>query len=276
MIIRTLASLAAVFLLMLSTASAAAAAAAGNDGIENAVEVNDFPADLWVDTTEATAAEEDTQLRCNGVSTGHTVWYRFTPQRDTRFLAYVGGDGIDTVATVVTGEPGALTVAACNDDDDDGYDSLWSTVEWSAAAGETYYLMVGTYEDTPGGETWIYIEELLEMSVQFDEPSFSVTNGTATLRGTVNCSIPAEVYLEAESLSQDRAVGPLDAQGTGDAEFTCDGVTPFAFTVTPSAGRFFAGDAILEYFAVGCGEADWFDCKFIERTVETSLSRPAL
>lgn len=270
MTIRTFGRFAAVLMMVVSMASPAAAEAASNDTIENAVEINDLPADLWVDTSEATVSEEEGHLRCNGVSSGHTVWYRFTAQRDTRLVAHVGGNDVDPVATVVTGEPGALTVAACNDDGHE-LDNLWSTVEWDAAAGETYYLMVGSYEDTPGGGTWIYVEELLQMSVTFDEASFSVTNGTATLSGTVDCSIPAEVYLEAETLRQDRAVDVLDAEGTGDVDFTCDGPTPFAFTVKPSTGRFAAGDAMLEYFAVGCAEENWFDCKFVEHKIQTFL-----
>jgi hypothetical protein len=258
--------------LVLPAAAASAAVPGGNDDISGAIELNDFPAYVDTDTSEATATADDVTYRCNGVTSSHTVWYRVTPDEDTRYYAAAFGH-IDTVLTILASGPDGLQVVACNDDDAFGAGD--SAVEWSAEDGQTYYLMVGSYEDSEGGVVSLYVEERFEMTTAIDElGKFSVTNGTARVTGTVTCSTRGRVYVSV-NLQQDGVVREVDASGDGETTFTCEGVTPLNVFVHPDEGRFLPGDVRAEIYVSGCSE-DYFSCEDVEFEQDITLTEPRL
>ncbi len=80
-----------------------------------------------------------------------------------------------------------------------------------------------------------------------------------TVSGTVTCSEPLSVFVEA-SVRQD--VGRFNTvQGFGGTEVACEGETPFSFTVSTFEGRFGGGSATVDAGAFACNE---FDCDSVE------------
>jgi hypothetical protein len=114
-----------------------------NDDFANALVIPALPFSDSADTTNATTAEDDPD--CFG--RGPTVWYEFTPEGDVLVSADTIGSDYDTTLSVYTGSRGALAQIACNDDAVD----LQSVVQFEAAAGETYFFMVGAFGSKLGG-----------------------------------------------------------------------------------------------------------------------------
>jgi hypothetical protein len=131
-----------------------------NDDFDDAVVITELPFTHTVNTTEATtdaddpADPEDPAVCFIG---GHTVWYQFTPSEDTRINANTIGSDYDTGIAVFTGTRGALTVIDCNDDILLGR-NVRSSVTFDAVAGETYYFMVGSFGEAPGGNLVFSVE----------------------------------------------------------------------------------------------------------------------
>ena len=124
-----------------------------NDDFDDAVVITALPFTDTVNTTEATTAAddpadpEDPAVCFIG---GHTVWYQFTPARDTKIRANTAGSDYDTGIAVFTGTRGDLTLIGCNDDVLLGR-QVHSSVTFEAVAGETYYFMVGSFGNSEGG-----------------------------------------------------------------------------------------------------------------------------
>jgi len=115
-----------------------------NDDIVHATVITALPfTDGPLTTTGATTAPDDPD--CAGH--GHTVWYTVTPATDLSMAIKTLGSDYNTTVSVYTGAPGALTRLACNDD----FQSAQSRVVFSAVAGTTYYIMVGSSYSNPGG-----------------------------------------------------------------------------------------------------------------------------
>ncbi len=142
-----------VLLLMavaLSASPALAARAPGNDTWRKATTISALPFSTTQDTTGARSGG-DPLSSCTPVT--HTVWYTFTPATDMTITANTFGsedpttEDYDTVLTVYTRSDKQFNEVTCNDDTS-GHDSQ---VTFSATAGTTYYFMIGSYHDTPGG-----------------------------------------------------------------------------------------------------------------------------
>jgi hypothetical protein len=124
-----------------------------NDDFDDAIVFTTLPFTDNLNTSEATTAAddpadpEDPAVCFIG---GHTVWYQFTPSEDTRVNANTVGSDYDTGIAVFTGTRGALTLIGCNDDVLTGRNRV-SSVTFDAVAGQTYYFMVGSFGDSPGG-----------------------------------------------------------------------------------------------------------------------------
>jgi hypothetical protein len=144
-----------VALLLLCTTVAQAAPA--NDKIAHATAITALPfSDGPRYTTTATTAANDPD--CAG--RGHTVWYVVTPTADLSMIVHTFGSKYDTTLSVYTGAPGALTPIDCNNDYFNGTSSsLQSRVAFSAAAGTTYYIMVGSSGSSPGGRLLFWAVE---------------------------------------------------------------------------------------------------------------------
>lgn len=228
------------------SAGVAVAVPPDNDDFDTARVVSTVPFTDTVDTTEATSAADDPEPEC--VGTGRTVWYSFTPSTNARVAADTFGSDYDTTLSVYTGSRGDLTELACNDD----AESLQSRVTFDAVAGETYFLMAGSFFAEPSGVLVFNLGEAppaLELAVSVDpfgavEPS----SGRVELRGTVTCSRPASAELFGRL--QQRA-GRVTISGFFGTFLECDGVTPWSFELVGDNGRFAGGRATaqLESFA---------------------------
>lgn len=86
-----------------------------------------------------------------------TTWFRFVaPANGTVEITTLGSD-YDTVLALFTGECGALSQVACNDD----FDQLTSYIAANVTAGVTYTLVVTPWYTMPPGR--------LELSIAYDE-----------------------------------------------------------------------------------------------------------
>jgi len=176
-----------VALLLFCTTVAGAAPA--NDEIANATVITALPFTDGPLTTTTTATTAPDDPSC--VGNGPTVWYTFTPATDLSMIVHTFGSKYDTTVSVYTGTPGALTQLACNDD----FQSLQSRVAFSAVAGTTYYIMVGSYHGSRGGRLlfWAVEPAPLEASVFGIIPHTAVCKNVSTGR-QVTLSEPAPTW----------------------------------------------------------------------------------
>ncbi|MGY0003131.1 PKD domain-containing protein [Micromonospora sp. I033] len=120
---------------LLAAGQTAAFAAPTNDDYSAAIAVETIPFTTTIDTSGATTGPTDPPVCSNKGS----VWFTVTPERDGLLQADTIGSDYDTVLSAWTGEPGAFTQRACNDD----YQGQQSRVAFPVTAGTTYHFMVG-------------------------------------------------------------------------------------------------------------------------------------
>ena len=235
--------------LLLLAASPAIAQPPANDDFDSATVVPGLPFTDQLNTTEATTAADDPD--CSGQ--GATVWYSFTPTADLRVEANTLGSDYDTTLSAYTGTRGALTQIACNDD---AAGSLQSRVRFDAAAGQTYFFMVGSFASGPGGNLTFNVDVApppLELGLTID-PTGSVvpSKGVATISGTVTCSQPASVGVEGR---MEQRAGRLLIHGFFFAFVECTPpATAWSATVEGENGRFVAGRVQVDAFAFAFDE----------------------
>jgi len=207
-----------------------------NDEFANAVAISTLPFTDNLSTSEATNAADDPENDC--VIGGHTVWYQFTPSADMRINANAFGSDYDTGIAVYTGTPPNLTQITCNDDVVSGQ-FIQSNVNFDAAAGTTYFFMVGSFGDSPGGNLIFRVDVSVNLGVTID-PSGSVDakTGVATISGTVTCAEPVSGTLDG---SVQQRIGRSLLNGGFFTFFECDGVTPWQVQVSAFDGLFVAG-----------------------------------
>ncbi|MCL4826883.1 MAG: serine protease [Caldilinea sp.] len=111
-----------------------------NDDIAQAIAVTALPFVHSMDTTNATVANDDPVL-CIGSKGGETVWYQLTAPSSGMVQVNTFGSSYDTVLAAFTGERGALTRLACNDD----FQGFQSIVAFNTTAGMTYYIEVASF-----------------------------------------------------------------------------------------------------------------------------------
>lgn len=134
----------ALLLLVGLTAIAAPAHAAppGNDDRAGATSMQ-YGNSYGVTTTEATTQAGEAQP-C-GITSGHSVWYRFTPSVSATYVLDTVGSPLDTVVSV---ENSAGTTLGCNDDASPG--TPGSRLEIPLTSGATYYVRVAGYGSASG------------------------------------------------------------------------------------------------------------------------------
>jgi hypothetical protein len=207
-----------------------------NDEREGAVVVGGVPFTYVQDTTAATSSPQDPY--CYG--SGRSVWFAFTPTQDVAFEANTFGSGYDTTLGVYAAGPYGLAQVACNDDSG----GPQSRVRVSAVAGTTYYFVVSSFSSAPGGLlTFNAVPAPPPLSIALvllRSGEVSLTNGVATVNGTLLCSRPVYVSVSGQ-LSQPRA--GAEATGYFYASVLCTGSTPWsAAVVTPP--ELFRGRAV--------------------------------
>jgi hypothetical protein len=236
----------AVVALMVVGVAPSARAQPPNDDFANATIVTEpLPFTDSVDTTDATVEPTDPEPSC--VGTTHTVWYSYTPSADGRIQVDTVGSDYDTTLSAWVGDPGDFREVACNDD----FFDLQSLIRFDVTSGETYSIMAGSFEDSPGGNLQITVDvgapPILEDLTIDPTGSVKPKTGTAVIRGTVTCSEPGGTVFLDGSLSQ--RIGRARVFGFGFTEVECSGETPYSIVIIPENGLFVGGPASAQVFA---------------------------
>ncbi|MGH8939801.1 MAG: hypothetical protein ACRDV2_10705, partial [Actinomycetes bacterium] len=206
---------------MAATTAPAHAAAPANDDISAAIPITAVPTTLEADTSEATVAADD-PTDCVGPRA--TVWYALTVPTATRVQLDTIGSDYDTTLSVFTGNPGALSPIACNDDRVE----LASGVRFDAEASTTYLVMAGTCcfgepgEVGPGGHLVLNVSEAappIEATLTIDRRATVTSAGVLTVTGTATCTQPAD-FTDGLVVAVQRH-GRFEARGDGFAAPTC-------------------------------------------------------
>lgn len=247
--------------------SGTALAQSSNDDFNSATVASEpLPFSDFVSTADATTAADDPD--CSG--NGPTVWYSYTPSTDGLIEANTFGSDYDTTLSVYTGERGALTQIACNDD----AGGFQSSVTWEAVADTTYHLMAGSFASGPGGNLSLTVQEgqeppppptPLDIETNVDETgTFDPRTGVATISGTVTCSEPSWISLSGDLRQR---AGRQVIRGSFYTFVECDGETPWTATVEGD-GVFAGGRAQVRVDAFGC---TFEGCDFAQTTGEIRL-----
>lgn len=246
---RSIVSAAGILAGVLALTAAPAVAQPSNDELAGATPIPGIPFSDTVDTTDATRAAGDPD--CVG-GDGHTVWYEFTPSDPQSVQADTFGSSYDTTLSVWTGSADSLTQIACNDD---AGGDLQSRVRFEASAGETYYLMAGSFPDSGGGLLVLNLDVApppLDLGVDVDSTgSVIARNGTVTLTGTVTCSRPSDVVVFGDV---EQRAGRTLIRGFFDTVVSCDGTTEWEATFEGENGIFKPGKADASVFAFAFDE----------------------
>jgi hypothetical protein len=129
------------------------AAAPSNDDFGSSTLISAIPYNNTINTLEATAPASDplVEVNCDGhlLAKGlATVWYKHTPGKNRPISIDTIGSNYDTYVAVWKGQgPSNLTLVACDDDNNAGYQSQ---LAFAAKAGTTYYIEVAQYNGTRG------------------------------------------------------------------------------------------------------------------------------
>jgi hypothetical protein len=155
-LVAAIAVLLGLVMLSASVAPPAIARAPGNDKFSNATKIGSLPYHKSQNTRKARLQDSDPLPSCQTV--GHTVWFKLKRGSDTAIVAdTVGSTNTDTgdydtvlVAYEQTGSgTEGLVEVACNDD---SFSTHESEITFTANANTTYYVMVGSYSTTDGGD----------------------------------------------------------------------------------------------------------------------------
>jgi hypothetical protein len=246
---------------------AAIAVVPPNDDFASATTVTEpLPFTDTVDTTDATTDVTDPEPSC--VGTSHTVWYVFTPSATTFVQVDTIGSDYDTTLSAWTGTEGNLSEVACNDD----FFGLQSQVLFEAEAGTTYYIMAGSFLDSPGGSLTLNVD-VAPPPVLLDALTIDPVGrvrpriGEATITGSVTCPA-AEGSVFIEGFLQQR-IGRFLVSGFGFTEVFCSGETSWSMTVAGENGLFTGGRARAQVFAFSDD-----DTAFASASVRLRGSRP--
>ncbi len=123
------------FLIMLMVAIPVMAQAPFNDHSGGATEILGLPFSETLDTTEATANDDDPYPNCWWQPVEATVWYQFTATEDMHVMASTIGSDYDTLLGVYQEDIGYLNEIACY--------AYQGTVDFNVSVGQTYYFMIG-------------------------------------------------------------------------------------------------------------------------------------
>ena len=192
-------------------------------------------------TVDATESPDDPApalgSSCGG---GNTVWYTFTLAEDIHLVVDTFGSAYDTTLGVYTGGPGGFSEVTCNDD----WGSLQSRVEFTAFAGTSYGVVIGTCcgAGATYGSDYVISASVppppFDVEVTIDSASANKATGSAVINATVSCNNPGgfDLYMLVE-----QAKGRTLVRGEGSASGPCEGATPVSLTVRPSGTVPFKG-----------------------------------
>jgi hypothetical protein len=146
------------------------------------------------------------------------------------------------------GTRGNLSQLACN------WNGSQSRIRFEAAAGTTYYIMVGAPDwATPGSLTLHALEAPPPFTMQITLDPFSLVNpstGEVFMNGTAICSAPSFVFIKG-SIRQ--VIAGREIRGFFNASVPCDGTTPWQAPVYYFTSDLFSGRSAALFNA---GSAD--------------------
>lgn len=236
-----------------------------NDSFSSPTVISSVPFVDHVDTRTATASFDDPSVpECFGGL--YTVWYTFTPTVSMPIAADTVGSSYTTVVGVFTGSRGALTTVTC---EPGIYEpDKQARVTFTAEAGVTYYLMVGSYY-LEAGDLTVNINPALDLQIAIDSTGYVTTSGGAVVSGTIACSLDVSVDVHG-TVFQDAK--PTQESGviwvTG---FGCSSpVTPWSAMVVPNNRRYRVGSATVSVQVSGCGP---HNCDYVTQEADVTLRR---
>jgi len=190
-----------------------------NDDVDHAIAISSLPFTDTSNTSNATTAFDDPYY-CG--YNGASVWYSFTPAADTRIELDTSASNYYTVISVWTGPRGAWSNVNCN---------YSNHIRFNALAGQTYYIMVGTYGN--GGSlslsaTLAPPPLAIDLSIN-PTGSVKTTTGVATVKGAVTCNQPT--YVSGWGYVQQK-IGKGLVQGYVYIGGTCTPTAPLIWTST--------------------------------------------
>jgi hypothetical protein len=154
-----------------------------NDNFANATVIPSSPFTRGVDTAAATTELGDPTPSCATGSRAKSVWYQFTPPTDGTVDANTYGSSYETLLSVWTGSPGALSEVACS-----AYQ-----VAFAVLGGTTYSFMItAPYDDGGtlifnlllGTPNAIISNDLIQMGINaeghLDVPGGTPSSGSGT------------------------------------------------------------------------------------------------
>ena len=145
-----------------------------NDNFVNAIDLTG-PLPVVTTGTNVLATKEVGEPNNAGVSYGYSVWWKYTAAADGEVEVSTIGSYVDTTLGVYTGSTvSALTLVASNDNINAGLFN--STVQFSAAAGTTYYILVDS-----GGYGYGNSQGLISLSLKSVLPASSPLTATPSM-----------------------------------------------------------------------------------------------
>ena len=204
--------------LMLAIAGPAHALPPTNDEPSAPEEIESVPFTATSDNTEATSTINDP----NCGNPGHTTWYSFSAGKTQRLVAHTEGSKYDTVLGVYTGSPGSFEHVACDNDSGEG---VTSRLGFKAQESETYYFMVGSYNEKDADETKFTLRKAADVTIKVDDVAwFDVVTNKPVVTGTAFCPKPVDLTLNAQVTENQN--GYQDST-SGEKTFVCNGKVRF-------------------------------------------------
>ena len=189
------------------------AAPPSNDNFASATVVGSIPFTSSINTTEAASPGDgpvvtqfcDGKLLAKGFK---NVWYRYTPGTTAPVNVDALGTDYDTYIAIWTGPNiGSLTLVACDDDNDAGYQSQ---MVFNANAGTTYYIEVAQFSCTQGPGCSPETPTGGNLTVHVRQPAYVNVHIAAALQGQY-------IFAHKSSLRESYAAvdnGPVRVQST--------------------------------------------------------------
>lgn len=193
-----------------------------NDHFVNATSIGTWP--FAVSGSNHGASTEEGEPRpCGAI--GKTVWYRLSPTSDVDLAAdTLLTTDMDTVLAVYSGSTlDSLTLIQCNDDASTPV--LHSEIQFTALAGQTYYIQLGGFNDTTG-DFEFHVQETRTLTVTRSGAG-TVTSAPTGIACGSDCTnrynLGTDVTLTAAPETDYNFTGWSGAcTGTGDCTVTMD------------------------------------------------------
>jgi hypothetical protein len=146
---RLLVSCLVVLLLLIASASTVFANPPINDNVGIGIIIDTTPYTFSQNTAQATIEATDPDPTCANTLVGKTVWYILNAPFSGQWRLSTLGSNFDTVLSVYTGTPGALTQVGCSDDITP-VSNKQSRLDLTVVGGTSYRIMIGGFNNTGG------------------------------------------------------------------------------------------------------------------------------